>query len=275
MDKRIEKICDYIKRHYQKKLLLEDLAGKVNLSPFYFQRLFKQEMNESPTTYINRVRLERAAHLLKAGAEISMAQMAEDCGFSSAAVFNRAFKQWFKMPPLAFKESPAHSIVMVLQKEKIDNATAEIVYLPDMYVYTVPTSVNNENMLMEVEKAIEFCKQNKIVTTGRKMCVITHNAFHYPDAKHNYHVGITVDINTALNNKNQLFFIPEGKYACFITDEPHRKTREVLMAFKLGWMDKSNYTWRELICYEELLPGNSMEGSSLLQRKIYVPVKRK
>lgn len=275
MDKRIEKICDYIKRHYQQKLLLEDLAGKVNLSPFYFQRLFKEEMNESPSTYINRVRLERAGHLLKAGTDYSMAQIAEDCGFSSAAVFNRSFKQWFKMSPLVFKNSPAHSINIVLEKEKIDNTTAEIVYLPDTYIYVVPTSISDINLVNEIDAAVMQCQQKNIGITGRKMSVITHNAFHYPEAKHNYHVGVTVDINTAEKYRDQLVLIPEGKFACFITTEPFNRTRELLMAFNLGWLSNSQYTWRQLICYEEFLLENKNSDTSLVRRKIYVPVKRK
>ena len=274
MDKRIENICDYIKRHYNEKILLEDLAEKVSLSPFYFQRLFKQEMKESPSVYVNRVRLERAGHLLKAGTVFSMAQMAEDCGFSSAAVFNRAFKKWFKMTPLEFMQIPAPSVALLLNKEVVDYEGVNIEYLTDTYIYALPASINEENLLYKVEQAIETCQQKNILVTGKKMGIITHNAFQYPDAKHNYHIGITVDINTANSYKDQLYLIAQGRYASFVTTEPFNKTREVLTAFKIGWLDKSPYTWRQLICYEEFLPIKNDEHP-ILQRKMYVPVKRK
>jgi AraC-like DNA-binding protein/DNA gyrase inhibitor GyrI len=254
---------------------LADLAAKLNLSPYYFQRLFKQEMNESPSAYINRVRLERAGHLLKAGTDYSMAQIAEDCGFSSAAVFNRSFKHRFKVSPLVFKQTPIPSIALMLKMEEIETAKADIVYLPDTYIYAIPASIKDENLLEEVEKASAICKQKNITVTGKKMGIITHNTFHYPHAKHNYHVGVTIDSKTAEPFMDKLFVITAGKYACFITTEPFSKTREVLTAFKIGWLDKSPYTWRELICYEEFLPGNNNEGQNFLQRKIYVPVKRR
>ena len=275
MDKRIELICDYIRRHYQQKLVLEKLSEKVHLSPFYFQRLFKKEMNESPTNYINRVRLERAGHLLKAGTAYSMAQIAEDCGFSSAAVFNRAFKQRFGVSPLIYKQSPAQSIVILLQKEKIDSAAAEIVYLPDQYLYAVPTSIQNSNLVNDIDKAADFCQKNKVMVEGRKMGVLSHNTFHNPFADNNYHAGITVNAATADKFRDQLFFIPEGKFACFTTSESFQKAREVLMEFKIGWLDKSNYTWRELIAYEEFLPGTRNEDYPFLKRRVYIPIKRK
>jgi hypothetical protein len=40
-------------------------------------------------------------------------------------------------------------------------------------------------------------------------------------------------------------------------------------------MDKSNYTWRELIAYEEFLPENKDSDYPFLKRRVYVPVRRK
>ena len=275
MDKRVEKIYDYIKRHYAKKILLGELAYKAKLSPYYFQRLFKKEMNETPAECINRVRLKRARHLLKAGSSFSIAQIAEDCGFSSPAVFNRAFKQQFKMAPGVFQKSTEHSMVVVLQKEKVDAAEAEIIYLPDIYVYGVSTSITNENLITDIDAVKEFCKQNNISIEGRKMGILTHNTFHDPEAKNNYYIGVSVDANTAGKYSDQLFFIPKGRFACFTTTESLKKAREVLMQFIVGWMDKSHYTWRELIAYEEFLPENKDSDYPFLKRRVYVPVRRK
>ena len=275
MDNRIEKIYDYIKRHYAKKILLEDLAYKAKLSPYYFQRLFKKEMNETPTECINRVRLIRARHLLKAGTSFSIAQIAEDCGFSSPAVFNRAFKKQFKMAPGAFQKSTNDAVVVVLEEEKVAAAGAEIIYLPDIYVYGVSTSVTNEKLLTDIDAVKEFCSQNNILVEGRKMGILTHNTFHNPEAKNNYYVGLSVDANTAGKYGDQLFFIPKGRFACFTTTESLKKAREVMMQFIIGWMDKSNYTWRELIAYEEFLPENEDSDYPFLKRRVYVPVRRK
>jgi AraC-like DNA-binding protein/DNA gyrase inhibitor GyrI len=256
------------------KLLLEDLAGKVGLSPFYFQRLFKKEMKESPLAYLNRVKLEKAGHLLKAGTVFSISQMAEDCGFSSAAVFNRAFKKRFKMTPQEFMQSPAPSIVEMLKKETIDYATVDIVYLPETYIFVVPVSINDGYLLHKIDNLIAICNHKNIGITGKKMGIITHDTFQNPEAKHNYHVGITINSNPTSLHKDQLYVISQGKYACFVTTEPFNKTREVLTAFKIGWLDKSLYTWRELICYEEFLVDNDADPTTL-HRRMYVPVKRK
>src|ERR1700722_9201790 len=121
MDPRVEKIYGFIKKNYQEKLLLEDLSAKVGLSPFYFQRLFKNEMKESPAGCINRIRLEMSCHLMRAGSNLNMAQIAVECGFSSAAAYTKAFKQMYGTTPVGFLKSDKPGIQIVLKKEDVDS----------------------------------------------------------------------------------------------------------------------------------------------------------
>ncbi|RFM27434.1 helix-turn-helix domain-containing protein [Deminuibacter soli] len=88
----IERTLHYIQQHFKDDLSLEQLAAHANYSPFHFQRLFKQYVGESPKQYMLRLRLQRAAKDLFFYPDKTIYAIAMDTGFSSQAVFARAFK---------------------------------------------------------------------------------------------------------------------------------------------------------------------------------------
>ncbi len=275
MDKRIEIIDDFIKRNYRQKLSLDMLAEKAKLSPYYFQRLFKKEMNESPSAYLNRVRLEKAAHMLKAGFNDSISDIADECGFSSAAVFNRSFRQFYNMSPLSFLKSPEKQLSHNLKTIDTENFQVEVIYLPDIYIYGIATSINNNKMAEVIEDADRFCKKNNIDVTGRIIGVLTHYTLHHPTANGNYYLGTSVLSPTAVKYSDRLFLLSKGKYACFQTTESVREVRDIFMRFKNGWLEGSRYTLTELIAFEEFLPGVKNTDYPNFQRKVYIPVQLK
>ena len=142
MDTRIQKAYDNIKKGYHDKLLLADLAAKANLSPYFFQRLFKQEMKETPAACINRIRLERAAHLMKIAPDLPMGKIAIDCGFSCLSVFSRTFSHCYNMSPLAY--SRLKSDYGTLEKAGAE-LLVEIVYHPGATVLYTHTSFISRN----------------------------------------------------------------------------------------------------------------------------------
>lgn len=93
-DQRIRQVMDYINRHLNKPLLLDDLAAEAGFSAYHFHRIFSAMVGETPADYVNRLRLERAANQLLKGRQ-PVTDIAMACGFSSPAVFARGFKQHF------------------------------------------------------------------------------------------------------------------------------------------------------------------------------------
>ncbi|MFQ9872459.1 MAG: helix-turn-helix transcriptional regulator [Oscillospiraceae bacterium] len=60
----IRRAVDYIRQNFSKKITLEEVSAHVYLSPSYFSKIFKEEMNCSFNTYLNRVRIEKSKTLL-------------------------------------------------------------------------------------------------------------------------------------------------------------------------------------------------------------------
>jgi AraC family transcriptional regulator len=102
-EKRINRVMDYIAGHLAEELPLERLAQVAAFSPFHFHRVFKAIAGENLFEFIRRVRVERAGALLLLDGATSITGVALDTGFSSPAVFARAFKGHFGLSASAWR----------------------------------------------------------------------------------------------------------------------------------------------------------------------------
>ena len=94
---RINKVTDYIHNHIDQPLSLQKMAGIACFSPFHFLT------GETPTDYIKRTRIEKAALLLKRNKELSATEIARLCGFSSLSLLSRNFRLHFSMTIREFR----------------------------------------------------------------------------------------------------------------------------------------------------------------------------
>lgn len=92
---RINLVLDYIRQHLSDDLALDRLAAVAGFSPFHFHRIFTSVTGETLNDAVGRLRLERAVALLKGAPQISITQIALDCGFNSASSFSRAFRKQY------------------------------------------------------------------------------------------------------------------------------------------------------------------------------------
>ena len=77
------------------------LAGEMALSRSWLYRKVREEFGVSPNQLIQRIRLERAAQLLKEQAG-NISEVAYAVGFNSLSYFNRCFRAHFDVAPSAY-----------------------------------------------------------------------------------------------------------------------------------------------------------------------------
>ncbi len=99
LDDRVVKAIDFIQELDTRVASLDDVAGKVFLSPSRFAHLFSDEVGIPFRRYLLWRRLTRAILLVSRGATLSRG--AHAAGFSDAAHFTRTFYQMFGIPPSA------------------------------------------------------------------------------------------------------------------------------------------------------------------------------
>lgn len=99
----VKSAVSYIKSHYREKINLRDIAGCVKLSPYYFSRVFKKNINCSPYQYLIMYRINNAKKLLY-NTNLSIKEIAFSCGFNSVSHFVTTFKKHSNLTPNKFRE---------------------------------------------------------------------------------------------------------------------------------------------------------------------------
>jgi AraC family transcriptional regulator len=93
--RRINSVISYIRQNLDSDLSLDTLARVGCFSKFHFHRIFKSITDETVNDMVVRIRLQRAANLLRTVPKLSVTAAAFEVGFGSVSVFSRCFKKQF------------------------------------------------------------------------------------------------------------------------------------------------------------------------------------
>jgi len=94
----LRKAENFILENYTRKISLKEIAGVAGLSPPYFSTIFKEEMGENLSKYLNRLRVEKASHLLLE-TDMSLSEIAACCCFEDQSWFSKIFKAYTGISP--------------------------------------------------------------------------------------------------------------------------------------------------------------------------------
>jgi AraC family transcriptional regulator len=106
-DPRIARALDRIHASYAEPLTIDDLARTATMSRFHFSRLFRDTTGDAPYKYLVRVRVARAAELLRAG-RCSVTEAALSCGFVDLSRFSRTFRAEIGVRPVDLLRARPH-----------------------------------------------------------------------------------------------------------------------------------------------------------------------
>ena len=112
---RINDVKLYIREHLDEPLTREVLAFVAGFSVPHFHRIFITHVGENITSYIRRVRMERAGRKLRMGA-VDITEVALAAGYETHAAFSKAFKQHFGLSPSEFRQLGCRAATEILRK---------------------------------------------------------------------------------------------------------------------------------------------------------------
>ena len=93
----------YIWDNYARKISLDEISRASGLSAPYFSSIFKEEMGENLSSYLNRLRIGKAAALLMENGK-TLNQIARLCGFDDQSWFSKTFKHYMGMSPGKYRD---------------------------------------------------------------------------------------------------------------------------------------------------------------------------
>lgn len=101
----LEQWMDAEKPYMNQNFKLLDVMQALPLNRSYLSRMFNDAYGESFFSFVMRYRLQESVRLLESRPDLTIARIAQICGFSSASVFGRAFLKNKGLTPKEYRKS--------------------------------------------------------------------------------------------------------------------------------------------------------------------------
>jgi AraC-like DNA-binding protein/ligand-binding sensor protein len=108
----LRKAENFILENYTRKISLKEIADVAGLSPPYFSTIFKEEMGENLSKYLNRLRVEKASRLLLE-TDLSLSEIAACCCFEDQSWFSKIFKAYTGISPGKYRNQGGGTVTRV------------------------------------------------------------------------------------------------------------------------------------------------------------------
>lgn len=100
----VRRAREYVRAHFQEPISLCEVAEALNVNPAYLSTVFKSEKGESYSKYLLRLRMERAAVLLRTYSAGRVNDIASEVGYSSPKHFYAVFKDYYGITPAEYRK---------------------------------------------------------------------------------------------------------------------------------------------------------------------------
>lgn len=97
-----EQASELIMLLYAEDISLQSVADRINVNASYLSRVFKQETGENFVSFLTRLRMEKAKHMLK-DKNVKVYEVAERVGYPNTAYFSKLFKKLSGMSPEEYR----------------------------------------------------------------------------------------------------------------------------------------------------------------------------
>ena len=293
---KINLVVDYIQRNLDNSLSLRELSKIACLSPFHFNRIFKNVIGETLYQYIKRLRLEKSAGLLLSNPKITVTEIALTCAFETSASFSKSFKKHFKMTPTEWRNQSTNDIT----KAKIWDGKFSII--DNLPVWTFKH--NNSIRQVKVEdispfkvayiRSIGSYKEdpklfrelsNKLykwaIPRGQvnEQTYVLNIYFDDPEITEalNHRVMVAIPISEKVNPSGSVGIteFTGGKYAVcrfLLRDDEFQEAWDWIASI---WLPKSGYEWDDREAFERCLGEETVSSKTVFDVEIGIPIKVK
>ena len=103
----VERALIYLYKNFDKEISLKEIAAYAGQNSAALCRSFKRSTSQTIFQFINRLRIEKACHLLNT-TDLTVAQIAYRSGYETFSHFSTQFRSILKMSPNAYREKNIH-----------------------------------------------------------------------------------------------------------------------------------------------------------------------
>lgn len=102
-DELVRNIQTWMQQHLRQHFLLDDIADKFAVGKRTMIRRFKKALNETPASYMQRLRVDEAKRLLET-TELALEQIVDRVGYEDVSSFRKLFIQLTSLSPRVYRQ---------------------------------------------------------------------------------------------------------------------------------------------------------------------------
>lgn len=273
--KQINIIVNHINNHLNEEMKLSVLAEISNLSPFHFHRITRAFLREPIGAYITRLRVEKGADLLRF-TTLPVQDIAYNVGYEVPSSFSKAFRLWFNISPIEFRNNKK---ITIMKEEKINQdlnlKSPKIIQLPEKTAIYIGMTGDYQSLNYEDawKKLWGQVKEQKLFSAGIEHIGLSHDNPHVTEAdKLRYDACLVIHKPAKPLGEIGVKQIAGGKFACFLYQGSYKKLDEVYDYIYYDWLIKSGLELRNAPTFEKYISNPNQVEESKLKTEIYVPV---
>src|SRR5215471_4657419 len=278
---RINRVIDYLR---------ENLAKVACFSEFHFHRIFSAVSGETLNNFTNRLRLEKAARLLRYSDQ-SLTAIALDCGFSSSATFSRAFRQVYDTSPRQFRKSGGEIkkskickelfsgqeyLLPMSAEEKRAAFPVRLIDVPERQVayIRVTKAFEMDRVLAALKTMIEWAKSQDIFSQGTLFGMSQDDPHVTP--KHLYRNEVCLASSSPFECMEGMskLKMPAMRYAATRVSGDIRKVTTATDYLFRGWLINSDYEPEHAPGLEVFLDKEKATDWSHFELDLCIPVRK-
>jgi AraC family transcriptional regulator len=286
---RMNRVIDYLRANLDRQVKLEELAKVACFSEFHFHRIFGAVSGETLNNFTNRLRLEKAARLLRYSRQ-SLTDIALNCGFSSSATFSRAFRSGYDTSPTQFRRSgkiknskickelysAQEYLLPMSAEEKRAAFPVRLIDVPERQVayIRVPNAFETEGVLVALKTMIEWAKSQDIFSQGTLFGMSVDDPHVTPKHLYRYEVCFASSSPFACMEGISKLKMPAMRYAATRVSGDIRKVTTATDYLFRGWLIHSDYEPEHAPGLEIFLDKENALDWSHFELDLCIPVRK-
>ncbi|MBU3003748.1 AraC family transcriptional regulator [Paraglaciecola arctica] len=291
---RLSVVVKYIESHLNESITTSELSDIAFFSKYHFHRIFVAHLGMSVGKYIKLLRFKQVSYQLAFRHEVSLLEIATDCGYENASSLSREFKKILGVTPSVFRQSPDwalwHQVIdpLLSQLNSLTNYIQETNMLANNHSYDVKiidftqTTVaalehrGAPNKVMEtVGKFIQWRKENGPLPKSSD----TYNIL-YDDpqsvAPQDYRFDVCASIQTPIKANTYSVIekiIPGGRCAVLRHVGTQSSLGQSIHYLYREWIIHSDETLRDFPCFIKRVTFYPDVPEHQMVTEIYLPIK--
>jgi len=287
--RRINRVIDHLRGNLDRQVKLEELARVACFSEFHFHRIFGAVSGETLNNFTSRLRLEKAARLLRYS-DRSLTDIALDCGFSSSATFSRAFRTGYDTSPSQFRKNgeikkskirkelfPSRKYLLSMSPEEKRAAfPVRLIDVPERQVayIRVANAFQTRRVVAALRTIMEWAKSRNIFSHGTLFGMSVDDPHVTPKHLYRYEVCFASSLPFECIEGISKLKMPAMRYATTTVSGDIRKVATATDYLVRGWLVNSEYEPEHAPGLEIFLDKENAADWSHFELQLCLPVRR-